>query len=102
MKFIITGYYDKQNYGDDLFNQIAIQLAETMKITNSSDVKIVPIDKLLNDDTLLSYDRLILFGGEILNDYFLNIIINFKKNYLFSHFLNLLLLGLVVIRNILL
>ena len=79
MKFIITGYYDKQNYGDDLFNQIAVQLAETMKITNSSDVKIVPIDKLLNDDTLLSYDRLILFGGEILNDYFLNIIINFKK-----------------------
>ena len=29
MKLIITGYYDKQNYGDDLFKEIASKIFNT-------------------------------------------------------------------------
>ena len=39
MKYIITGYYDKQNYGDDLFKQVALQLSDKMKESNRVDSK---------------------------------------------------------------
>ena len=75
MKLIITGYYDKQNYGDDLFKEIASKIFNT---TVDINIYIVTINKLLNNDELLTCDRLVLFGGETLNDYFLNILIKFK------------------------
>jgi polysaccharide pyruvyl transferase WcaK-like protein len=65
MQTIVTGYYGKQNYGDDLFEAFAKTLF----------TQIVPIDKLLAAE--IKCDKLILFGGETLNDYFLDILIRF-------------------------
>jgi hypothetical protein len=78
---IITGYYGKQNYGDDLFQQLAEQLfmgnSNILKTTN----KIVPIDTLLslNPNDIIGQDTLILFGGETLNNYFLDTLIRYKE-----------------------
>jgi len=80
MKFVITGYYDKNNYGDDLFKEIATTIfIDKNKIEECS---IIPIDRLIEYTKLNSSapcDRLILFGGETLNNYFLDILIKFKE-----------------------
>jgi polysaccharide pyruvyl transferase WcaK-like protein len=99
MKYIITGYYDKQNYGDDLFKQVALQLSDKMKESNKVDTKIIPIDKLLDNDDVISYDRLVLFGGETLNDYFLNILINFKNKLSMLHANNIKMIAVGVSCN---
>ena len=82
MKFVITGYYDKNNYGDDLFKEIATSIfIDKNKNEKIEECSIIPIDRLIEYTKLNSSspcDRLILFGGETLNNYFLDILIKFK------------------------
>ena len=77
MNVIITGYYNKHNYGDDLFQLIAQHIFT--KIPNIN-YKIVTISQLLavskNNDTHI----VILFGGEVLNDFFLNQLIQLHEH----------------------
>jgi len=74
MKYIITGYYDKQNYGDDLFKSIASDIFSKVEHV------IVPINEINNIKSKNDYTHIILFGGETLNDYFLNYLITFTLN----------------------
>lgn len=74
IKIIITGYYKKNNTGDDIFEKIANRLFISNK---SVEYMIYPIETLkkLYDNETKSYDTInsiVLFGGETLNDYFLN------------------------------
>jgi hypothetical protein len=69
----ITGYYKKENTGDDIFEKLAHRLFVSGK---SVEFFINPIDELKRciDKTpriFDSIDSIILFGGETLNDYFL-------------------------------
>jgi hypothetical protein len=75
---IITGYYNQKNIADDLFLNVVI------KLFNSNDnyfIKIVPIDiiqkniKTIGDTTT----SIILFGGEVLNNYFLECLMKIKE-----------------------
>jgi hypothetical protein len=76
MNITITGYYKKDNLGDDLFEKIAKKI---FKNTNKVRYNIIPIDNLLYPENRNNIDRIILFGGETLNDYFLDKFISIKK-----------------------
>jgi polysaccharide pyruvyl transferase WcaK-like protein len=83
MKLVITGYYDKQNYGDELFKEIASTI---FKQCNKSkyNISFIPIYNLIKnkdiiDKDIIDCDNVILFGGETLNNYFLDTLIQFKK-----------------------
>ena len=52
LKLIITGYYDKQNYGDDLFKEVAKKL---FKSYDKFSTKIVPINNLLSNNDIFKY-----------------------------------------------
>ncbi len=67
MNLVITGYYKQSNLGDDLFEYIAKQIFKK---------NIVPIDIINLYNTC---DRVILFGGETLNNYFLDKLIKLWK-----------------------
>lgn len=67
MNVIITGYYSQSNLGDDLFEYIAKQIFKK---------NIVPIEKITQYNEC---DRVILFGGETLNNYFLDKLIKLWK-----------------------
>ena len=78
MNFIITGYYFKSNLGDNLLMNSASSLF------HNKSFRIISIDtiNIFNTsliDKLISWtDALILFGGEVINDYFLNKLIAFR------------------------
>lgn len=76
MNITITGYYKKDNLGDDLFEKIAEKF-----FIDSKNIKynIVSIDKLNFPENRHYIDRIILFGGETLNNYFLDKLIEMKK-----------------------
>ena len=76
MNIIFTGYYKKNNYGDDLFEQMAETIAKKYK-DKIRRYKIVPISKLADKDT--KPDIVILFGGEVLNDFFLKEILKLHE-----------------------
>ena len=79
MHILITGYYNKSNYGDDLFNEIAANLFNQANFKKRQILyKIIPIEEILAKPGKIKYDRLILFGGETLNNYFLDILIKYK------------------------
>ena len=88
MHVIITGYYKKQNYGDDLFEIIAKKIWESKEFKKKvTSYKILPIDKITLSENRTPLDRVILFGGETLNDYFLDKLIElwrFNKNIKFN------------------
>ncbi len=77
----ITGYYNKFNTGDDIFEKIARRLFTSGK---TIEFVINPIDELKKciDKTpriFDSVDAIILFGGETLNDYFLKTLAAIKS-----------------------
>lgn len=72
----ITGYYKKENLGDDLFEKIAEKFFID---TKNIKYNIVSIDKLNFPQNRHYIDRIILFGGETLNNYFLDKLIEMKK-----------------------
>jgi len=89
---LITGYYFKQNYGDELLLDVAKKLITPKYITNYNfNTQILGIDGIhKNNIPELSEwaDKIVLFGGEVINDYFLDKLIclkqyalnNYKKN----------------------
>jgi hypothetical protein len=82
MHFIITGYYKKENFGDDLFESYALNLFNNFKKKYNNkitSIKILPIDEICLSQNRTNCDRVILFGGEVLNDYFLDRLIELKK-----------------------
>lgn len=82
MHIVITGYYKKDNLGDDLFEKIADKIFNKIYSKNKNKIssyKIVPIDKLTLLENRIDCDRVILFGGEVLNDYFLDKLIELSK-----------------------
>jgi polysaccharide pyruvyl transferase WcaK-like protein len=81
MKLIVTGYFNKQNYGDDLFKDIAATIFKPNLKYKKQPIQttIIPIYELVENKTTLDCDFLILFGGETLNNYFLDTLIQFKK-----------------------
>jgi polysaccharide pyruvyl transferase WcaK-like protein len=77
----ITGYYHKDNTGDDIFEKIARRLFVSGK---SVEFFINPIDELKkyidkSPKVFDSTDSIILFGGETLNDYFLKTLATIKS-----------------------
>jgi len=85
LNIVVTGYYYENNLGDDLFLELA-QKIFTEKRFNKNKIEIeriqfVKIDLLITNEVKGKCDKLILFGGETLNDYFLNKIIEFKKHH---------------------
>jgi polysaccharide pyruvyl transferase WcaK-like protein len=88
MNIIITGYYKKDNFGDDLFELIADKLFQSDKFKKQiCNYEIIPINNLLkkckenNKNDNIIPDCIILFGGETLNDYFLDNLIRVYEYY---------------------
>jgi len=78
MDVIITGYYKKENFGDNLFELIADNLFKTEKFKNAiKSYKLIPISQLYECRKNVNY--VILFGGETLNDFFLNELIKYSE-----------------------
>jgi hypothetical protein len=83
MNIIVTGYYQEKNLGDDLFEQIGkIIFTEKNFKEKINIIDFIKIDKINTNDVYYSCDKLILFGGETLNDYFLDKIILFKNKHI--------------------
>ena len=86
MNIIITGYYNKNNFGDDLFELIADKLFQNDKFKKQINTyEIIPITNIIetcinNDDNKIP-DYIILFGGETLNDFFLDKLITIYEYY---------------------
>jgi hypothetical protein len=81
MHIVITGYYKKDNLGDDLFETIAHNIFSSNKKIkkNIKSYKTIPIEKICLLENRLDCDRVILFGGETLNDYFLHKLLALKQ-----------------------
>jgi polysaccharide pyruvyl transferase WcaK-like protein len=74
IKIIITGYYKKNNTGDDIFEKIANKLFISNKLVEYIVYPIETLKKLYENEVKLfdNINSVVLFGGETLNDYFLN------------------------------
>jgi polysaccharide pyruvyl transferase WcaK-like protein len=88
MNIIITGYYSKDNFGDDLFELIADKLFQSDKFKKQINTyEIIPITNLIDTCTCINNDDgnipdcIILFGGETLNDFFLDKLITIYEYY---------------------
>ena len=80
MNTIITGYYKKNNLGDDLFEKLALQIFSQKKFKNKfKNIKTVPICEITLIENRDHCESIILFGGETLNDYFLDKLIDLHR-----------------------
>ena len=84
MNVIITGYYKKDNFGDDLFELIADKLFQNDKFKKQiCNYEIIPITQLVkrckNNNNIP--ECIILFGGETINDFFLDILVTIYEYY---------------------
>jgi hypothetical protein len=83
MNVIVTGYYQEKNLGDDLFEQIGKNIFTKKNFKETINrIDFIKIDKINSNDVYYTCDKLILFGGETLNDYFLDKIILFKNRHI--------------------
>ena len=89
MNIVITGYYNKNNLGDDLFELYAEKLFQSDKFKKHLiKYKIIPITKIIDgklnnnekSNEIINPDCIVLFGGETLNDFFLDKLINIYEN----------------------
>jgi colanic acid/amylovoran biosynthesis protein len=79
LNIIVTGYYFEKNLGDDLFEKIGREIFTEQNFKQKiNKIEFMKIDKITSNEVYFKCDKLILFGGETLNDYFLNKIIEFK------------------------
>jgi polysaccharide pyruvyl transferase WcaK-like protein len=75
MDIIIIGYYDHNNLGDD---QYLISFINLLKENNYNSIKFIDCDKIV-DSTFNDNDIIILGGGDVLNNYFIDkITLKFK------------------------
>jgi polysaccharide pyruvyl transferase WcaK-like protein len=76
--FLITGYYFKGNLGDELL----MKVAETLFTNNNRQFIGIDTINIYNTsliDKLIKWtDKLILFGGEVINNFFLDKLIAFR------------------------
>ena len=72
---LCTGFYFRDNLGDDLFYCMFKNIFDDMKI----DYQISSLDDIKSLDS--NVDLIILGGGEILNSYFLSKIQKLTKNF---------------------
>ena len=81
LNIIITGYYFQKNLGDEMFLDIAKTLFTNNIFKNRINrIEYFKIEDINRRDVMVKCDKLILFGGEVFNDYFLDRILEFKKN----------------------
>jgi hypothetical protein len=73
MKILITGYYNRNNYGDDMYHYAFPKIFKNQEIT-FIDINKLPQLKQSNID----FDLIILGGGDVMTPFFLNI---FNKWY---------------------
>jgi polysaccharide pyruvyl transferase WcaK-like protein len=75
---LITGYFNKQNTGDDYFEHLAKQLFSSNR---KYKITIKSIDNVKSNIEAISklYTQIVLFGGETLNEYFLKPLAKIKK-----------------------
>ena len=73
----IIGYYGHYNIGDEQYKTSFINLLNTLNIEYT--VNFIDCDKLL-DTNINDNDIIILGGGDVLNEYFMNKMINKFKN----------------------
>lgn len=89
MNLLITGYYNKNNLGDDFFLEIA-QILFRKYADKPYNLRFIGTDSILFTsqeymNELINWcDKVILFGGEVLNNYFLNKLIKLKNMALFD------------------
>jgi hypothetical protein len=79
LNVIITGYYNKQNLGDDLFLELAKKIFSKY---NNLTCRYLNLDSIGSDnieETCAFAERVILFGGETINDYFLDKLISIRE-----------------------
>ena len=81
MNIVITGYYYEKNLGDDLFLEIARKIFTKISSRNQSKIQFVKIDQILTNEVKGQCDKIILFGGETLNVYFIDKLIDFKTKH---------------------
>ena len=71
MKILITGYYNRNNYGDDMYHYAF------PKIFKNQEITFVDINKLQQlKPTNTDFDLIILGGGDVMTPFFLNIFNN--------------------------
>ncbi len=79
LNIIVTGYYYEKNLGDDLFEKIGREIFNEHNFKQKiNKIEFMKIDKITSNEVYFKCDKLFLFGGETLNDYFLDKIIEFK------------------------
>jgi polysaccharide pyruvyl transferase WcaK-like protein len=73
MNILIYGYYGMKNFGDELFEIVLTNMLKNnnIKFYNPNNLKIIP------DDT----DIILVGGGDVVNDYFMNNFTNLKINW---------------------
>ena len=85
MNIVVTGYYYEKNLGDDLFLQIAQRIFTESRFKkhklNVEKIQFVKIDLINTNEVKQRCDKIILFGGETLNDYFIDHLIQFKLKH---------------------
>jgi len=72
LNVIVTGYYNKKNLGDDLFLELAQKIFIKYSNLICRYINLDSIGKENIEDTCIFADRIVLFGGETINDYFLD------------------------------
>ena len=78
MRFVIIGYYQHNNIGDDQYVQTFQYILNNLKLNKIYTFEFVDCDTLPKFD-ILDSDIIIIGGGDILNHYFLDIInVKFK------------------------
>lgn len=64
-RLLVLGYYDKDNFGDDLFKYVFQEVfqgeEETLEVQNMDHIDSLDLE---------SYDKILIGGGDIVNDYF--------------------------------
>lgn len=86
--FIIIGYYNHKNSGDELYSTAFNYIIKYYLNFNEYDIQFIDCDTLkdpIKNNIIKDDDIVIIGGGDVLNNYFLDTIINFfnnKKNVL--------------------
>jgi polysaccharide pyruvyl transferase WcaK-like protein len=90
IRILITGYYYKQNLGDDLLLQYAQTIFRSTRnlivIPRYLSTDTIEIhNKEAMDELIKTTDVVVLFGGEVINTYFLDRLIAMKRTAMMRH-----------------